>query len=420
MKKYKKSLFNIEIPTNDNRIAIYNTYSGAFCVIENVSAYDSSKYIEGLIKEGFLIKDEVDEIKNFALERKLQITSIHPEVLYYSIAPTLKCQASCDYCFENDILDKTSMTDYTENALIDLIKHDIRKVHPKEIRLNLFGGEPLLVKDRLCSIGEKISKLCKEKNINVSSRLVTNGILLDQSIISQLKKLYGLRSIQITLDGTKEIYAKVKGIDAFDTVVRNIYNLCDSTTIVIRLNISNSNKNDIENLLEYLLIEKNLAKKIKVYLAPIKLDLGCKREASDCMTSKEFEDFRRYIFEKFIYKLNMFNLNEILPSVKRTVCAYERNYNCCIGPQGEIYKCQRMLGRKNSIIGYTQSLNDFSNVQINSYEKLPSKCINSKCSLLPYCGGGCPSERQTNYISCDESWDNINADLRILLNHYGL
>lgn len=87
------------------------------------------------MKNGFLMEDEIDELKIIRQNNEL---SIHNKDYFLIILPTLNCNFSCWYCIQNHIPSKIS-TDTLEN----IMKHIDFMIEKKEItslHLDWFGG----------------------------------------------------------------------------------------------------------------------------------------------------------------------------------------------------------------------------------------------------------------------------------------
>lgn len=409
MSKYKESVFNIKIKVRDKWI-IYNTSTGAMIRLDSklnqAMCYDEQAKL--LVDQGFVIDSVIDEINELEVNRKFGIYNLRPEVIHFSIAPTLQCQARCPYCFEQDIQYKKSMTFLTVQNVVNYIEDVLKSTRAKELRVNFFGGEPLLVKDKILDIGSQLKDYCEKKNIGMHSRLVTNGILLDKDTAELLIRNANIKYVQITLDGMEQTYNKVKGIKAFDTVISNIIAICESVRVIIRLNILPNNREDILKLGRYLLIDCELRNKIEIYLAPVKCDYGCDISEDQCCSEEMFREFETLFLDTYGKYLKN---KALLLTRKQRACAFENVVNGCIGPEGEIYQCEKVFGRSEHIIGDVIKGKYRSEQELNFFQDLDEKCKIRKCPLLPICYGGCPMERKshTSPVNCDALMAKMSA-----------
>lgn len=117
-----------------------------------------------------------------------------------SIDITNRCNLRCLHCYNYSGDNACIDSELNDEELINLI-HEIIKIKP--INVCLAGGEPLLRKD----IAYRIIGLLSKNNIITS--MVSNGLLLDEETVDELKKA-GLNRIQISLDGLEESHDKLR------------------------------------------------------------------------------------------------------------------------------------------------------------------------------------------------------------------
>ena len=100
------------------------------------------------------------------------------------------------------------------------------------------------------------------------------------------------------------------------------------------------------------------------------------------------------IYNKYGIEIKSF----LLPKYRRHSCVANKYFAFVIGPEGEIYKCWRMVGNKNETIGNvvdeTFDITKFSKYMIGADYTFDPKCLN--CEFITLCGGGCPLTRMRN------------------------
>ena len=104
--------------------------------------------------------------------------------------------------------------------------------------------------------------------------MISNGYLMDAKLAKKAFNEWHLSNIQITLDGTEEVYNKTKRYiykddpNPFKTVINNIHELLKNNILVsIRLNCGTHNIEDLKNLILYLREEfKDVNKGLSVYV----------------------------------------------------------------------------------------------------------------------------------------------------------
>ena len=390
---YKYSVFNLEIPFND-RYILYNTYSGALSLLDTPLADGDEKEIcEDLIRQGFFVDARINETNRLLVERNRELYTFRIRYLHIEIAPTMTCQARCWYCFENTATEKHTMS---QTVVQDVIKYIIERIELSQcerLTLLFFGGEPLLAIEQIMTIGVEIKKICQSKNIIFYSEIISNGLLFTEKTADKIISAINLTNIQITLDGTRETHNHSKGIPCFDSVVDNIIRNAGKIKISIRLNVSSKNYGEICPLVDYLLCEKRLDGKVRIYLARVDDLDSCGLPGENCLDNFSFVDFRDQFMRSAMKKYKSFDPNDLLPDIKRNYCGYEKISQILIGPEGELYRCQRTLSDKKNAIGDIYNGSFYQDEELSLLRTLPEECT-APCNLLPTCFGGCPNERR--------------------------
>jgi len=208
----KLSRYNHFINKND-KLYVYNSNSGAFAqtdkkfkeICEKVQAdknYTSKGKLFAEMKRSRIIvdndTDELQEIVDLFVKAKQD-----DENLIFTIAPTLNCNFNCPYCYENKT--KTMLDDTQVWQLIDFIKSELEG--KKRLGITWYGGEPLLAFNIIKTMSKELIEFCKTNKIDYSAMMITNGYLLDISVILDLIDCKVTR-VQITLDGNKEYHDK--------------------------------------------------------------------------------------------------------------------------------------------------------------------------------------------------------------------
>ena len=141
----------------------------------------------------------------------------------YIIFTTTACNARCYYCFEHGYVPVT-MTEETARKAAEYIEAHANG----EVTLTWFGGEPLVNTKAIDSITAYLA----ERGISFRSHIVTNAWLFTPELIQRAKKQWHLENAQITLDGTRENYNRIKAYvngdaDDYSRVLGNIKALAE-------------------------------------------------------------------------------------------------------------------------------------------------------------------------------------------------
>lgn len=404
----RESIYNQLVNFNGNRV-IYNALTKSSIQItedfdiQRLLKMKDSEVITTLEKIGIIVEDSPSEFETLQyLFLKKYFGS--NDFLNIVLVPGLDCNFKCPYCFERvqetgENIFKTDLSTYF-STLRTFAESNFKKYNSVEI--SLFGGEPLLFEKDLFAFFQFIKEKLPE--ISFFSSIVTNGALLGEEMVYRLLAI-NCRSIQITIDGCKEIHNKNRifkdGKETYDLLIKNINNcariLPDECQLNLRINLNNITPKEVETTL--LDIEPLLRKKIKILFRPI-YNTDCYKQNN----SNKFYDLKPY----YDMAINMgYN-------IVRNTYYYQACESCSsdnfffIMPDLSIWKCINDINFTEARIG---KINEDGIIQfeadklINWYKY--SNCFLDegcrKCKMLPDCFGGCVLYRAKNgKRSCKE------------------
>ena len=395
----KESIYNVQAEYK-NHYLIYNLRNGN-CII--LDSFEYSKYLDGSLERmeelGFWVSDDINEYEDLLSTYYANNQSSNHRIRSNTILTTTYCNAKCPYCFEQGY-EKINMDDTTA---YDIAKYILNKQdNCKKLYVIWFGGEPLLNKHAIDIISQFI-KSNKPDFVEFRSSIYTNGYLLDDELINHAINEWNLTAVQITLDGLKESYERIKGYtdkNAFEKVIDNINLLAEKEVRVqIRLNYDKNNIEEILELIGYIKDNVKNSNKLFIYGQQIRLD-----SISDNSKQGSVEyDIR--IFEK-LYECGF--CRDILKSIKRNLntCLAGAEYSRIYFPNGDINMCSELFTSK---IGNIYDGEDVSRKQSWYNNRLSSQC--KRCLLLPICGGGCILERIKGKKGCMASREMVEYKL---------
>ena len=220
----KLSKYNIYINKN-NYIKIINTKSGAIVNIKD----------KELLSKLFCLPNNLKDCKNTNLEtlNTLGIIIDHcsdevckdptSDTLTVTLIVTQQCNFRCSYCYEK--FKNLKLSDNSYRSIFTFIKKQMESNEFKNVRINLFGGEPLLVYNDIISFLESLNAYLKTKKINFSIGMTTNGYLLDIEKYKTLVDL-GLTDVQVTLDGFSKTHNKTRHLanreGTWNVIIQNL------------------------------------------------------------------------------------------------------------------------------------------------------------------------------------------------------
>lgn len=396
------SKYNILTKTKKYGYLLFNTMSQVFIHIseqsidewlrlkDNPDKYKVLANSETLVHARIIVPNQEDDLNVYladVLKNKYNSSDVALTIL-----PTRGCNFGCIYCYEQD-RPVISMTEKTEDAIISFLRSN---PNMKRLSVVWYGGEPLL---NFQSI-ERLTKKFLALDIEYSAKMVTNGYSLDKNIADKMTELC-MRNIQITLDGTEEVHnsrrALLGGQPTYRTILNNLKYLLEvnkTVTIDIRTNVDRRNKDDYHNFHDSFRAE--IADKRATLYPGFVSDLL----SSECVSPEHNISEGGY---KAKFVLDLFDrygieIKSFLPKFRRHSCVASKYFAFVIGPEGELYKCWRMVGQKEQEIGNVHSGKidtiKFSRYLTGADYTRDKRCL--ECEFITLCGGGCPLTRMRN------------------------
>ncbi len=339
---YRKASFCVVTRVDDREVA-YNSLTHELVEL----TFDEAKMLSGeaapytaggeaLIRSYFLVPADNDDEKLcdgiYNLVRAAAKSSGHR---FFTVFPTMDCNARCFYCYEHGCT-YASMSADTAEKTADFI---INSSNGAPVEITWYGGEPLMnteaidtISSRLCALGTKYS-----------SRIATNGSLFDEALVKKAKELWHVGKAQITLDGTPEIYERIKaysdGKSDFETVILNVARLLDSNIKVnIRLNADFHNIDDLQKLCELLASRFGGRDGFNVYTAMLFDCEGAKRPIGGDMNRLTLAKALIELEDK-CEALNILHPRKLNLSPLPTFCKAVSEESIAVTAEGKLVKC---------------------------------------------------------------------------------
>lgn len=350
-----------------------------------------------LIKSYFKVSEAFDEsalVEELRRRNKKIVTDNwldHPSS--FTILPTTTCNARCFYCYENP-MKKQPMRVETAKKVIDYIK----KVAPsKQISIGWFGGEPTFN----MKVIDMISQELKDDGFIIKGSMISNGYLFDDEVVKKAKELWGLNNIQITIDGTEEVYNKTKNYiykteeSAYRKVIENIKRLVAAEIRVsIRMNVGAHNYEDLKKVIHELDKEIGYGPYFSMYVHELFEQNGFTRTPEE-----RIEVFQKMEeMEDLLHSLGYDLGSGIHPEIKGIHCMVDSGNSVTINPDGTLGNCEHYIDTFNwsSIDNPLEKNWDVLYSWFNESEKTE---ICKDCPIRPACYKvkGCPDEN-----ICDE------------------
>jgi len=434
----KASKYNMILNLEDERTIAFNSMSCALAkinndfinIIENIEHinYDELEeekktLVDNMLLGGYILDNDFDELK--ALKYEHFSAKFNNNGLQLTIAPTLSCNFACPYCYENP--KSGIMNNDVQDAIIDWVVEEAKK--RKDISILWYGGEPLLAKNVIFDMSEKIIEACKENNARYGASMVTNGYLIDDGIISNLKK-FKINSVQITLDGPENMHntrriLKNSSEGTFNVILSNIKKLKENNiAVMIRMNVDKINMDSIDEFLD-MLVQNNL-RDTSVSFGRVTEDTeACVSMSETCMNNEEYAKenlkYQQKLFEKGFRTDAAGNISDFYPTSKTNYCGADNIGTFVLDPEGYMYKCWCDVGETHSAVGNVLERNGecddkmyMRNINYIFWSPFDhEECLN--CNLLPICMGGCPYNGLKNGSKpeCDKWKFNLKEVLKM-------
>lgn len=257
----------------------------------------------------------------------------------YTILTTTKCNARCFYCYELKSK-KTHMSQDTAKKVADYIIQHAYRNNP--VKLAWFGGEPLFNMKVIDTITTKL----RDSGFNFYSDFTSNGYLFDKDLVIKAKNSWNTNSVQITIDGTEEIYNKSKnyiytnGKSPYKKVMDNIsYLLEEGIQVTIRLNLDTHNCDDLKELIVSLYNIFGNHPKLYIYCWPIFENEDFQRtEEQRTFIFQKLEEIENTI-KSYGYSLGTYPSNTI--AYKQ--CMADGGNHITVSPNGDLGVCEHCV-----------------------------------------------------------------------------
>ena len=407
----KSSKYNLLVDDSETgRSILFNTLYGSAVIVESQEKPIVTKLLEipeltnsqneieilSLLETcRYLIKDDEDEISILRNRKVSGMNDINRADII--IMPNMNCNFCCPYCYEKHD-SKKRMSKETEVSIKKWLKCEIPR--HKVVLISWFGGEPLLSKDNVMSIGEYALKVCRENGVHLQTHMTTNGYAFTKPLIQDFVNIE-LLSYQITMDGTPEMHNKTRmhkgGKDSFERIFKNIILLCEAdkrVKVSLRVNFNHTNIDSIPELLA--LFPAKVRQQLRVVYEPI---FGDKTLSAVHNLPKNEISQKITQYYELANSMGYDVVHGGLGVGKLEYCYAEREHQYLINYNADVYKCSVSEFISQDRVGHINGGGELVRDQKAwdrwfDMELFEKKC--EQCVYLPICMGGCRSNRIKN------------------------
>lgn len=326
----------------DEGVLLFNTLTGELLLLTR-EEYSRADTLPALREKWFAAPKSLPE-KTYADRVKfvLKATAKRPEhITGYTVFTTTDCNARCFYCYEAGC-PRIPMSEETAHRTAEYIS---KKCGGERVSLSWFGGEPLYNKTAIDIICADLT----ERGIDYRSDMVSNGYLFDDETVKRASVLWKLKKAQITLDGTEDVYNRVKayiyrdGNSPYQIVMRNIGNLLDSGIAVsVRLNIDGHNADDLMRLADELGERFGGRKGISAYSHVLFEFSGPAERVREAETRKRIYQRQKALRDR-LTEYGLYRTGGLPRSLPVTHCSADSGSALTVLPDGRLGLCENYI-----------------------------------------------------------------------------
>lgn len=430
------SKYNYQVRWEDKTLFL-NGMTGSLLVLDK-SSYDlfnellenPAKRVEypGLVekmqKGRFLVNNNEEDL-NILRAKNRQVIHADDSFLL-TINPTMNCNFKCWYCYEKH---QESMMDYSVSQRIKKFVHKLF-IRPgfKQFSLSWFGGEPLLYFDEIVyPMSKHIIQEADDHEIMMTNSMTTNGYLFTDEMLEKCLDIR-LDSLQITIDGNREMHNRVRnnhGQPSFDRILRNciqMLTVSKEARIILRVNYTSHSilGNNYAEILSD--IPDEIRPRIRVQFQRVWQTYD--KEGSNQEVIKAIAENKRLLKEAgfCVSHNNQFSL------YKGNVCYGDKPNYANVNYDGYIYRCTAQEYDPEKALGFIDDEGNliWTDHEFKSLDEKPGfeneLCLN--CKYLPLCGGPCFSKRlymkQNNALICPMAKSDTDIESYIIESYLNL
>ena len=371
-----------------NSVLLFNTLTRGMLALSE-DEYLSLDTLKGrelkkrLVSEYYYVAKGTDEHKLCGQFKGIAaLLNNYSGINSFTIFPTMDCNARCFYCFQHGSR-RYHMSDENARRTADFI---IKKSAGKKVSLLWFGGEPLYNTQAIDIICGKL----KTYGLEYQSKMISNGYLLDEAVAIHAKNDWNLKSVQITLDGTENIYNRTKAYiykteeSAFLRVINNIETaLSHGIKVDIRLNMGKDNKDDLRALTEYLCDRFEKYKDLLLIYGWLLYDNRGAIKTVKSENERHALTVSLNELQEYIYKRGFGSKAAPTNKIMLNMCGADADNNVTVLPDGSVGKCDHYSDSNK--IGTIDS-EEFDISKINELkEHRPETALCGHCPLYPQC-----------------------------------
>lgn len=381
------------------KVYYYNNISG------DIFTGDAAENLSEIIHEEPFNEEDLILWK----KQKAKLVGEKVELQNLCLVLSQDCNMRCIYCYENGGSFNKTRKIMDCSTIKKIVDWWISKI-PQEIslvRVEFYGGEPLLNISGFMYAIEYINEKMKQLNKKVRYFVITNGTLINGEILEVLK--INKVTVTLSIDGDREsqnVNRRLLGNqDSYDIAIQNLHRLLDlDVRVLARITMTQGNVkrlfNSVVSLWEAGIDEVDC---IAVLTNSEKLRI---REDDLIELRKTCEMIQKKMVDNLITKKEKFfgNYLRIIGSLYDNwdkfypMCGYYSYKKIYCTPDEELYNCEKLIGFNSECLG---TVDEIECMQLK--ERITSHTYSKKCAecvMRRVCGGYCYADAKQygNYL----------------------
>lgn len=375
---------------HEGHTALHNVMTGQLILLneDEIRLLDAlpakySQAMEALVADHYLVPEGYNEYKQLNSLRTIlrKLTPPAKAITHYTILPTTACNARCYYCFEQGSKIVT-MTEQTAEETVRFIAEHCGE--EKTVHITWFGGEPTVAANRV----DQICRGLQREGITYTGMMYTNGYLFDEEMADKARDLWHVKSMQIVIDGTEELYNRIKNYvnpqdNPYQRVMRNIGLLLDrEISVDTRMNVDRINYESFAGVVQELTDRYRENSMLGMCAYPIIGDFS--NDAPDTAHADE-----TWINHKVLelntlarsYGLTMHSRD--LPSLRYWNCMADSDSSIVINANGLLMKCAEHFTNQDAIGTIADGITD--NSKKCAWKRIHESKMCADCNYAPNC-----------------------------------
>ncbi len=412
----KASRFNV-YRRHGSSTVVYNTLTGRWTALGPIAAHQLRSGNPAALDQadreraaavGAIVAAELDEDARFrfiyrgALHDRRRLTAV--------VGLTFHCNLRCPYCFEEGAPGGRMSEEVLERVIL-AIQRKADEDGSRELKVMLFGGEPLVEVDKGRTLLARLASWSARRGVGFAATMASNATLATPERVSLLAP--HLDSAMVAFDGPARIHDTLRiGPDrapSYNRVLAGIQVLLEHGVAVI-IRVQAQTTGDVTELLDDLRRHGLVGDpRIRFMLTIRQQFFPCTDSCDDqgCTLDPGSEAARE------IQRAYPEVLPAQAPAAQILPCVGVGNL-WCIAPDGGLYNCIAELGRAERAVGrITEDGRFHTDERLLPWLSRDPQSFPGcgSCSLLPLCGGGCPINARNQHGSFAAAWCGNNREV---------